>query len=242
MGEENGEAIGVTRADAMANVVDGLMKMREEFPPEAISKLPKGGTDLDFVGHANITDRLLSADLLWNWEPLAWDEKGLPLFVVDQAGKPKGLWIKLTVKGVTRLGYGSVMPGKQEAEKELIGDALRNASMRFGAALSLWSKSELESVATAPEPVDVEPILKGFRKYNVTMSMIERRLGKPLKNITQEEADSLLEIGIALRNGAKVSDYFQAVEVALPEVTNGAVPANPRATVESSIQPKKKAA
>jgi hypothetical protein len=55
-----------------------------------------------------------------------------------------GLWIKLTVADHTRLGYGHA-EGKTggDAIKEVIGDALRNAAMRFGAALDLWHKGDL---------------------------------------------------------------------------------------------------
>jgi hypothetical protein len=55
-----------------------------------------------------------------------------------------GLWIKLTVCGVSRFGYGAA-DGKTggDAVKEMIGDALRNAAMRFGAALDLWHKGDL---------------------------------------------------------------------------------------------------
>jgi hypothetical protein len=74
---------------------------------------------------------------------------GSPAF--DQAG---GLWIKLTVCGQTRLGYGHA-DGKRggDAIKEVIGDALRNAAMRFGAALDLWHKGDLHAdEAKAPRP------------------------------------------------------------------------------------------
>jgi len=50
------------------------------------------------------------------------------------------LWIRLTVLGVTRPGVGE---GKNP--KERIGNAIRNAAMRFGVALDLWAKEELES-------------------------------------------------------------------------------------------------
>lgn len=147
-----------------------LAKLREPFAADQISKLPKvacyecsqnrqrkhcdnhsrakceicnayistAHIHLDYVGHADLTARLLDADPMWTWEPLAFDERGLPAF--DNIG---GLWIRLTVAGVTRLGYGDAQ-GKQgnNAVKEAIGDALRNAAMRFGAALDLWSKSE----------------------------------------------------------------------------------------------------
>ena len=111
-------------------------KLRKPFPPEAIGKLPRGGTKLDFVGHAAVTDRLLSVDPEWNWEPLAVDAVGLP--ARDAEGS---LWIKLTVGGVTRLGVSD----PNDTNKVAIGDAIRNAAMRFGVALDLWSKDDLES-------------------------------------------------------------------------------------------------
>ncbi len=146
-----------------------VAKLREPFAANQISKLPKesraqiderkanrssavnckicGGwhhknaVHLDYVGHAALTDRLLDTDIEWSWEPLAFDQTGLPAF--DGNG---GLWIKLTVCGVTRLGYGSA-DGKSggDAKKEIIGDALRNAAMRFGAALDLWHKGDLHA-------------------------------------------------------------------------------------------------
>lgn len=146
-----------------------LAKLREPFPPNHISKLPKesrsqidarkadrntaincticGGwhhkhaVHLDYVGHAALTDRLLDTDIEWSWEPVAFTPEGLPAF--DRNG---GLWIKLTVQGVTRLGYGAA-DGKSggDAVKEIIGDALRNAAMRFGAALDLWHKGDLHA-------------------------------------------------------------------------------------------------
>jgi tellurite resistance protein len=115
---------------------------------------------LDFVGHAAITKRLLEADPEWNWEPLAVTEDGLPKF--DQFG---GLWIKLTVAGVSRVGYGDAQgkPAGPTAVKEVIGDALRNAGMRFGMALDLWHKGDLFSAdeekgaTTSPDAVKDAP-------------------------------------------------------------------------------------
>ena len=148
----------------------GLGVLRKPFPPHQISKLPKPTkkqteevradfkkgircqvcgawhhpdvVHLDYVGHAALTDRLLDADPAWQWEPLATTAEGLPRF--DETG---GLWIKLTVCGVSRLGYGHAVRKEQmdpgSREKEVIGDALRNAAMRFGAALELWHKGQL---------------------------------------------------------------------------------------------------
>ena len=116
--------------------------LQRPFLPNEIGKLPRGGIQLDYVGHADVTRRLLEADPQWNWEPLSTDESGLPVYDTAQNGQPVGLWIKLTVGGVTRLGYGSVPASQGDAVKVLIGDALRNAAMRFGVALDLWAKGD----------------------------------------------------------------------------------------------------
>ena len=88
---------------------------------------------LEYVGHAATTDRLLQVDPEWSWEPMAYDMGGLPLFDGN-----RNLWIKLTVCGVTRIGVGDGL-----GLKECIGDAIRNAAMRFGVALDLWAKEDL---------------------------------------------------------------------------------------------------
>ncbi|MEV6146339.1 hypothetical protein [Streptomyces sp. NPDC051992] len=166
------------------NQLDSLAKLREPFLPTQISKLPKiwcgkcnkapykvcddhtrqrcnecdskmttGHLHLDYVGHAELTGRLLEADPLWTWEPMAFDADGLPKF--DQNG---GLWIRLTVAGHTRLGYGDSQ-GKTgpNAVKEAIGDALRNAGMRFGAALTLWSKTDMDEANAQKKTMSTEP-------------------------------------------------------------------------------------
>lgn len=149
---------------------DTAKRLRDPFPAEVVGKLPRvwcpkcrdaiknrrpscedhqrakcgvcgnnmttAHLHLDYVGHAAITDRLLQVDAGWTWEPVAFGPDGLP--VLDKTG---GLWIRLTVAGVTRLGYGDA-EGKTgpAAVKEAIGDALRNGAMRFGVGLDLWHK------------------------------------------------------------------------------------------------------
>lgn len=117
--------------------------LRRPFPPEQVGKIPKGGTELDYVGHAAATDRLLEADPTWSWEPMGRTPAGLP--ALDDHGN---LWILLTVAGVTRPGVGD---GANMKEK--ISDAIRNAAMRFGVALDLWSKEDLSArlIVTDPE-------------------------------------------------------------------------------------------
>lgn len=91
---------------------------------------------LDYVGHAHVRARFLEVDPAWTWEPLARNEFGLPM--LDSRG---GLWISLTIAGVTKNGYGDA-EGRTgpAAVKEAIGDAMRNAGINFGVALDLWKK------------------------------------------------------------------------------------------------------
>lgn len=160
--------------DKPTTPADPLAKMREPFPAHQISKLPKPTAQqtkdvkddykkgirckicgawhhpdvvhLDYVGHAALTDRLLDVDPNWSWEPVADPfSHGLPV-------APGGMWIKLTICGVSRYGFGHP-DGKSggDAVKETIGDALRNAAMRFGAALDLWHKGDLHLTEDAAD-------------------------------------------------------------------------------------------
>jgi len=145
-----------------------LKKLREPFLPNQISKLPKGNITLDYVGHAALTDRLLDVDPLWSWEPLALTPEGLPL--LDSDG---GLWIKLTVCGITRLGYGdAAAKSGPNAMKERIGDALRNAGMRFGIALDLWHKGELHDNANAAKPPATRTVVRNGQRVDTTTGEI----------------------------------------------------------------------
>lgn len=155
-----------------------LLSLLEPFPAEQVSKLPRiicrdcsdkhrkcqehkeercqtckayittRHIHLEYVGHADVTRKLLEIDPEWSWEPFAHDEDGLPKLDTDDLGHPVGMWIKLTILGVTRPGYGSCPSTQSDAVKVLIGDAVRNAAMRFGVALDQWSKTERANPAT----------------------------------------------------------------------------------------------
>ena len=197
-------------------VLSGLKLLRAPFPDNQISLLPKptkkreemdklqkakckecGGwhattniIHLSYVGHAALTDRLLDADPAWFWEPL-YLSGGLPAF--DDKG---GLWIRLTVCGVSRLGYGHAgdkLGG--DAVKEVIGDALRNAAMRFGAALELWHKGELH--------VDEEP--KDEKKKETPGQLVDQDLA--ISRLTPEVAKAIRD------ESAKISADFYTIGV-----------------------------
>ncbi len=177
-----GEYVGPRRS-VMPPDVAALL--RKEFEPAQIGKLPRvtcrecsrsdsrvcgrhqkaecrecgnymstAHIHLDYVGHAAVTDRLLKADPDWTWEPVAYGPDGLP--AIQRGDRVHRLWIRLTIAGVSRLGVGTAEARKDEVEKELISDAIRNAAMRFGVALDLWSKEDLhdqrEAAVDGPPP------------------------------------------------------------------------------------------
>jgi hypothetical protein len=129
-------------------------------------------THLDYVGHADITGRFLEVDPEWDWEPVAREVDQQLLLAAVQTGNPDivnavlnsappkldsngGMWMRVTIAGVTRLGYGDG-GGKHgpDAVKVAIGDGLRNAGMRFGAGLDMWRKD------TEPADTDTSPTSK----------------------------------------------------------------------------------
>jgi len=223
--------------------------LRKPFPSEMIGKLPKiscrdctdsqgkvcdnhskarcsacnnyittAHVDLDYVGHAAATDRLLQVDPEWTWEPVAFGPDGLPVFGNG------GLWIKLTICGVTRMGFGDA-GGKSgpNAVKEAIGDAIRNASMRFGVALDLWAKADLhtdraEQTATESRPAETDvvwaadwarrvleadkvPVLRGLYSELVEQA----RIGKVSDEDSAEMQDTLQKRRVAIEPDAAAS-------------------------------------
>lgn len=139
--------------------------LRAPFPKEQIQKLPIGAMQLDYVSHAWVTDRLLQVDPAWGWKPLAFTGAGLPAF--DSNG---GLWIELTVCGVTRYGYGEPQGrDKFDSTKGAIGNAIRNAAMRFGVALDLWAKEQAAPIEYPKPPKKATKELS-----TATQKMIER--------------------------------------------------------------------
>jgi hypothetical protein len=94
--------------------------------------------------------------------------------------------------------------------KERIGDAIRNAAMRFGIALDLWSKEELESTLAEPT-LKIDKPTAGLMTNDQKSEIFNllTHLGVPidemtehvrttyslgLKNINHAEADDLLEM------------------------------------------------
>lgn len=223
----------------------GLQLLRKEVPAHLVGKLPRvtcrdcsqsrgecakhrkskcevcgafispQHMHLDYVGHAETTSILLDADPHWSWEPFALDADGLPKF-----DENKGLWIKLTVCGVTRLGYGTAenfSGGKARGDliKEVIGDAIRNAAMRFGVALDLWAKTDLhrgehEEDAQAPQAATARRPAKTKREQRTEPPAHDEFAARP------EDAASealLVNVNIALKRRGFETDEQRYAEV-----------------------------
>ena len=147
-------------------------------PAELVDTLPKGGVQLQFLGHAATTRALIESDPFWNWEPLAVGADGAPL--IKQQGSRLVLWGRLTLHGVSRVCVGTCANTAFEPEKELVGDCLRNGAMRFGVALNLWAKGDWDldpspvgvveqpsasPSAAAPTPTpDLRPVIEAARR------------------------------------------------------------------------------
>ena len=107
--------------------------------PKIVGTIPRSGINLSYVSHAEITRILIDIDPLWNWQPIAWQD-GRP--TTHETNGMVTMWATLTLLNKSLIGVGSVRADKPDYEKELVGDFLRNAAMRFGICLSLWSKQD----------------------------------------------------------------------------------------------------
>ena len=171
--------------------------------PSIVGKLPRGGITLDFVGHAEINRILIDIDPMWNWSPVEF-VNGRP--AITETNGMATMWGHLTILGKTMLGVGSVRSDKPDLDKELVGDFLRNASMRFGICLSLWSKSEWEEhPVAAPKPAGV------VSQENIDRFKTACKEANLDPNLVAKEAGVLL-VGLKDTDMAKLRDTFKKMK------------------------------
>lgn len=176
--------------------------------PSIVGKLPRGGTTLDFVGHAEITRILIDIDPNWNWSPIEF-VNGRP--AINETNGMATMWGYLSINGVTRIGVGSARADKPDLDKELIGDFLRNASMRFGICLSLWSKSEWEEpAAPAVKKVDgkvstenIERFKTACQKEGLDPNKVAEKAGLVLVQLKDSEMQLLRDTFHVMKNEPK---------------------------------------
>lgn len=135
-------------------------KLRAKFPADLITKVQKRGGMYDTVNHAVVTDRLIRHGGDWTYS------KPEPVTVVGGDGMPHVVAIvaSMTIGGVTRWETGGPerMSNYTQELKESISDFIKRAAMRFGVALDLWSKEDLDGVVEASnEGWDAEPMPSG---------------------------------------------------------------------------------
>jgi len=116
----------------------GMRKaLRAPFPKSQIGKLPRTAKrpELDYVGHAAVTDRLNAFAPGWHYT------------VLERLSESGTTWvhIAMTIGGLTREEYGD-----GSDPKEALGNAIRRGAMRFGVAIDLWSKEELSGASAGP--------------------------------------------------------------------------------------------
>ena len=184
-------------------------------PAEMIDVIPKGGVELKYPGHAATTRALLECDPTWWWEPMAFDADGLPLLVTDDQGRTVGLWIYLHVCGVRRPGYGSCLPGKSDAVKELIGDALRNAAMRFGVGINLWGKDHPEKDKPAPRKAKATPLPSPVQETHDDKEEGKNRYGYLVLEHGKELVDGAMAMFGMARFSELTVDRVQEIEASL---------------------------
>ena len=163
--------------------------LRGKMPDNLVSKFPANAganANKEYAGHAAVTDRLLEVDPEWTWKFLG---DGTPVF--DDVG---GIWIELTVCGVTRIGYG--FPERLKGGnsiKEAIGDAIRNAAMRFGVGLEFWFKGDLFA---EPDKGGLLLTEAQLQELSAALSLVANKPGalKYLKSkLGMDEIDKLTE-------------------------------------------------
>jgi hypothetical protein len=81
--------------------------------------------------------------------------------------------------GHKNAGYGSVEPGKRDAVKELIGDALRNAGMRLVGG-ALWVKQKPGKKPPAKKQTAVDREIEHLREQVEEAPHYEKAAGKDL--------------------------------------------------------------
>jgi hypothetical protein len=125
-----------------ATLLKAVLEQYATPDPKIVGTIPRNGQSLSYVSHAEITRILIEIDPMWNWQPVAWQD-GRP--ATHEANGMITMWGTLTLLGKDLIGVGSVRSDKPDYEKELVGDFLRNAAMRFGICLSLWTKQDQSS-------------------------------------------------------------------------------------------------
>ena len=193
--------------------------------PKIVGTIPRSGINLSYVSHAEITRILIDIDPLWNWQPVAWQD-GRP--TTHEANGMVTMWATLTLLNKSLIGVGSVRADKPDYEKELVGDFLRNAAMRFGICLSLWSKQDwdmkgnVEHISTS-HPRKADEIEKSKQAHPASVQA-KSTLSDALSDSEIDQAFSTPTPPAVAKIGSVISDKQKGLVSSLvKEVADGDV-------------------
>lgn len=195
---------------------EALRRLGEQWfdpPAEMVETLPKGGVQLRYLSHIWVRKAMQDADPDWYWEPMSYDSDGQPVIERDSQGNPVGFWIWLHLLGTKMPGYGSVEPGKRDAVKELIGDALRNASMRLIGG-QLWVKDKAKKRPPAKKQTAADREIEHLREQVDPPDDAphhEKAAGKELfDRLVEEWGQELVNGALATHKVARFSELTPA--------------------------------
>lgn len=245
----------------MTDTTNALREVLEKYAqpdPKIVGTIQRSGIDLAYVSHSEITRILIEVDPAWYWEPLGIKDGRPEIHVANGVAT---MWGRLHLLGKTMLGVGSAKADKADLDKELIGDFLRNASMRFGICLNLWSKQDHDDARTpfrpsAPASADrvAETVAKAFggtvqkpqamRTGGGTLSEKQRNLIMKLVKEGNLEISEVSErvTGTAVGSVADLSSADASKIISDLLGTKGSAPAAPAAqkkpvTQQDSLMP-----
>lgn len=139
----------MSHEDKVRSELRAIPERHAQPDPRTLATVPKGGAQLLYMGHAEVTLALIDADPEWTWEPAAIDPAtGGPVIIKDATRFV--MWGRLIVCGKAIMCVGTCEARKTDPEKELVGDMIRNGAMRFGIGTKLWSKAVDAEPAVTP--------------------------------------------------------------------------------------------
>ena len=131
----------------MTNFQDDVLRktLREPFAPEQIGKLRRktktgGHVELDYVGHAAVSDRLNQQEPGWSYGIERAVESADGLHVQAVVG-----WVEIGGKRLPEVGEPNNQSSYGQEFQSAIGNLIRRGAMRFGVGIDLWSKEDLQA-------------------------------------------------------------------------------------------------
>lgn len=207
--------------DDFATDADLRKQLRKPFSKELLSKVDKGFGKIDTINHAVVTDRLNQIAPSWSYEITRFVE-------VDGADGMKHLLAvfgSMTIGSVTRWEAGEVeRPSTYGDElKKAMSDFIKRAAMRFGVALDLWSKEDLQS-AQPSSVIPAAPVIAD------SVATAQKLVEKPV--LTDEQAANAR----ALAAAAKPSVVAQGVGPKRPEPVIARTPGPAEVQIEAQTE------